>query len=240
MRLRLIFLALATLVATPLADAKEAYVTFTFDDAPKSVAEVGLPILEKYGFPATVYISTRNTTFEGYMDWDDIAKVANAGWEIGAHSHTHPHLTKVTDTKIREELETSTKWFREHGYTPISFVPPYGDINPKVMKFVKEYYKTMRTGFPHAYNTVPPKDWYNLAAYDVGDDIALADLSTMFDDLQRDGGWVILVMHHVTPPGEDLEHESDTNLLDEIAKMVKERGISVLTVEGALNQFSNK
>ncbi len=211
--------------------------TFTFDDAPNSVVEVGLPVLEKYGYPATVYIATRNTTAPDYMSWDDVAKVAQAGWEIAAHTHTHPHLTQLTDEKIVEEFETSKLWFAEHGYAPVDFASPYGFMDSRVLKIVKGYYQTHRTGWPHAVNQIPP-DWYHLAAYDVGNDIKLAAVSKMLDSLQKTGGWVILVMHHVTPRGEPVEYSSDTNLLEDIAKLVKARGIPVLTVEEALKKFS--
>ena len=31
------------------------------------------------------------------MSWDQLGGLAEAGWEIGSHTRTHPHLTQVGD-----------------------------------------------------------------------------------------------------------------------------------------------
>jgi peptidoglycan/xylan/chitin deacetylase (PgdA/CDA1 family) len=42
------------------------------------------------------------------MGWSDIRSVAEAGVEVGAHSRTHPRLDRLSDVRLREELERSS------------------------------------------------------------------------------------------------------------------------------------
>ena len=38
------------------------------------------------------------------MSWDQLREVADAGWEIGAHTCSHPFLTELSDEDLRREL----------------------------------------------------------------------------------------------------------------------------------------
>ena len=41
------------------------------------------------------------------MSWDQLGGLAEAGWEIGSHTRTHPHLTTLDDDTLRDELAES-------------------------------------------------------------------------------------------------------------------------------------
>lgn len=99
----------------------------TFDDAFRSVLDRGLPILERLGVPATVFVPTDfanealpmtwsnlgkwiGTRFErelSCMSWDDLRSLSDAGWEIGSHTCSHPDLTTVHRDAAAVELERS-------------------------------------------------------------------------------------------------------------------------------------
>ncbi|HEV8677444.1 MAG TPA: polysaccharide deacetylase family protein, partial [Candidatus Paceibacterota bacterium] len=158
MRILLLFLS-AFLLASCSASAQtpKAIVTFTFDDVPKSVERIGLPILDAYHYPATVYVETRNTggNYPDYMNWEDVKKVADAGWEIGAHTHTHPHLTKLSNEAILEDLFTSTQELAAHGYAPVDFATPFGDWDDRVISIIKRHYASQRDAWPAGVNALP-------------------------------------------------------------------------------------
>jgi peptidoglycan/xylan/chitin deacetylase (PgdA/CDA1 family) len=222
------------------AQTPQAIVTFTFDDVPKSVARVGLPILQKYRYPATVFVETRNTdgNYPDYMNWDDVKKVADAGWEVGAHTHTHPHLTKLTDEEILEDLFTSAQKLAEHGYAPTDFASPYGDLDDRVLAIIKRHYASQRDAWPAGVNELPLKDPYHIASYEVNNDTNWSTLSSLLDDLQTKGGWLVLQVHEVTPKGQPVQGQYDTNLLEDIVERVHARGFPVLTIREALSRLS--
>ena len=83
-------------------------IAVTFDDAYRSVARLGLPLLETLGVRATVFAPTafvgdpsprgwEGTDFWAHgdwadeiavMDWPELRGLADAGWEVGSHTRT--------------------------------------------------------------------------------------------------------------------------------------------------------
>lgn len=65
---------------------KRAAISLTFDDARASQLDVGIPILDQYGFKATFCVST-GPVQQRVREWRN---VVSAGHEIGNHSMRHP------------------------------------------------------------------------------------------------------------------------------------------------------
>lgn len=126
----------------------------TFDDAFASVLEHALPVLERLGAPATVFAPTgfcdgaRPLSWDGIeewaggphahelraLDWDELAFLAARDWEIGSHTVTHPHLTRLGEADLRHELEASRATCEERlGRACPSIAYPYGDVDPHVV-----------------------------------------------------------------------------------------------------------
>jgi peptidoglycan/xylan/chitin deacetylase (PgdA/CDA1 family) len=125
----------------------------TFDDAFRSVKDYAEPTLARHGLPATVFAptefmdggahlewpgvahwkSTSNAAELAAMDWNDLRRLADAGWEIGSHTCTHPRLTQLDDTSLTRELTNSLARCAEQLGRPCqSIAYPYGDVNGRV------------------------------------------------------------------------------------------------------------
>ena len=95
----------------------------TFDDGYRSVLELALPILSRLGLPGTVFVPTDfpgggpmawpgidgwlGTEHEHELQplsWDELRRLQDAGWEIGSHACSHPHLTRLGDAELEREL----------------------------------------------------------------------------------------------------------------------------------------
>ncbi len=91
----------------------------SFDDGLRNTRTTALPILQALGIPATVYVTTdfigaRNPWLGSSADAEilseaEIAELAGAGWEIGAHTITHPDLSKLDYDSCRTEIEGSVR-----------------------------------------------------------------------------------------------------------------------------------
>ena len=56
-------------------------------------------------------------------------------FEIGNHSYLHPHMTKITPARMRQELqETQDVQYRLTGHQGVLFRPPYGELNPTLVR----------------------------------------------------------------------------------------------------------
>ncbi|MDE0103118.1 MAG: polysaccharide deacetylase family protein [Bryobacterales bacterium] len=66
-------------------------VVLTFDDAVKSDRYFVAPLLRELGFSATFFVTHRWMSDEqNFMSWEEIAEIAEMGFEIGNHSWSHP------------------------------------------------------------------------------------------------------------------------------------------------------
>ena len=131
----------------------------TFDDAYRSVFEVAFPILSRLGHRGTVFVpsafagSETPMAWPGIdqwlggpheaellpMSWDELRHLAEAGWEIGSHSRTHPMLTHVDDESVAHELAGSRRECEERLGRPCrSLAYPYGDHDERIVQAASE------------------------------------------------------------------------------------------------------
>ena len=125
----------------------------TFDDAFRSVLDLALPVMRRLGLPGSLYVPTDFPGRPGPMAWEgtdhwvggphehelrclewaDLAELAEAGWEIGSHTRSHPHLTHLSDEALRDELEGSRAACEEAiGGLCRTIAYPYGDVDERV------------------------------------------------------------------------------------------------------------
>ena len=93
-------------------------VVLSFDDSVKSQFTVVRPILLKYQFGATFFI-TEGFDFQDnkrdYMTWDQIAQLHKDGFEIGNHTRDHLSITKENAAQAAEQVRAINDRCREHG-----------------------------------------------------------------------------------------------------------------------------
>jgi peptidoglycan/xylan/chitin deacetylase (PgdA/CDA1 family) len=112
-------------------------VALSFDDGYRSVFDEALPVLRDVGFTATLFVNDAGQTdepppMEGRerMTWKQIEKLRDAGFEIGAHTLTHPDLTRVGRSRMEAEIAGSRVGIESRlGVKVTSFAYPFGRWN---------------------------------------------------------------------------------------------------------------
>ena len=103
-------------------------VVLTFDDSSASHYAVARPVLKRYGFGATFFITegfTFPTNKKDYLTWGPIAELHRDGFEIGNHTRDHLGITEKTVPRLAEQLAVIAARCREQGIpTPVSFAWP--------------------------------------------------------------------------------------------------------------------
>jgi peptidoglycan/xylan/chitin deacetylase (PgdA/CDA1 family) len=143
----------ATFADAVLAEAPARTFAVTFDDAFASVLTLAYPILSSLGIPATMFAPTAFMEhrqpllwpgIEHWRDtadapelrslcWDDLRRLAGDGWEIGSHTRTHPHLTRLDDESLTEELARSREEISSYLGTRCKTIAyPYGEADERV------------------------------------------------------------------------------------------------------------
>lgn len=126
---------------------KKIFVTTSWDDG--HILDIKLAnLLKKYGIKGTFYVSPKNREIHSSKMMSAIElKKLSEDFEIGAHTMTHPHLTKITDETARREIVDSKKHLeRVTGGKIDSFCYPAGFYNKKHIKMVE------KAGFSFARN----------------------------------------------------------------------------------------
>ena len=152
-------------------------VILTFDDSFTDFYTNAMPILQKYEFPATLYIPTSfvGTTSrwlddigEGHrsiLGWGQLREIADSMIECGAHSQTHADLDTVSYAQARQEIFESKAILENHlGREITSFAYPFGHLDSTVHKLVRE------AGFTSACTVMMPwqVDLYRLPRKNIG------------------------------------------------------------------------
>jgi peptidoglycan/xylan/chitin deacetylase (PgdA/CDA1 family) len=108
----------------------------TFDDGMDDNHAVVMPILTELGLPATIYVVTgligRRNPWMGeragarMMTEPELAELAAAGFEIGAHTVSHPDLSQLDFEACRREMTESRDVLEQLLGLPVrTFAYPY-------------------------------------------------------------------------------------------------------------------
>ena len=123
----------------------------TFDDAFASILQAR-PILARLGFPATVFVvgdfvgGDRLLEWPGITDWletehreefrclpeSELRGLQDEGWEIGAHTMTHPHLPELDSEAALHELAASRELVAERFGACETVAYPFGEADDRI------------------------------------------------------------------------------------------------------------
>ena len=138
-----------------------------FDNGWLDTAEVVLPILSRFGFTATCFPITDGveaashgdakavrTLTEGivehpFMTWNQLRKLLEAGWEIGAHTATHckvadKHAVEGDDAVVWEAQTANNLFERQLSLVPEHFAYPSGSRSDRTDELLAAYYRSLR------------------------------------------------------------------------------------------------
>lgn len=147
----------------------EKAVVLTFDDGFQSNYKNLFPILKRFGFNATIFLTTdfigRRMTWrkaKGIPDfpmlsWEQIRIMQSYGIDFQSHGASHSFLTTLSEEELEREISRSVEEIEERlGKKTEFFCYPYGDHNTNTIRILK------RMGFLGAcsaiYGKVMPED----------------------------------------------------------------------------------
>ena len=134
-------------------------VSLTFDAAwgNEDTQEL-IDILNRYGVKATFFLVGQ--WVDKYPE--SVRELYDAGMEIGNHSNEHPHMAKLSEKQIRDEVNAcSEKIENVTGEAPSLFRCPYGEYNDTVIGAINDMGMT-----PIQWN-VDSLDWKDLSADEI-------------------------------------------------------------------------
>jgi len=138
----LVFSSVFPFAAHALEPIPDKLVALTFDDSVKSHFTFVRPILKRYGFGATFFVTEGfdfRTNKKEYMTWEEIAQLHRDGFEIGNHTRDHLGVSPKTVSQLPEQLEAINKKCKEYGIPiPTSFAYPGNGTAPEALTRLRE------------------------------------------------------------------------------------------------------
>lgn len=172
------------------------FVSFTFDDARSGVYDHALEIFDANDALASIYVTTDPIGEPGYMDWQQLADVAQIGWALGGHTINHQYLTEMDD--IWDELTVPIELIAENtGYNATVFASPYGAYNDQTMYSIEQNYDGHLLAY--SYNNVNhlvASDPYYIRRIELTHDV---DVEAICNDIETADtqDWFVFMLHQV-------------------------------------------
>ena len=124
-------------------------IVLSFDDGYRSHLTAALPILSARGWPGVLNLDLSNLAPPWGVGIRGVRRLIAAGWEIDAHSLSHPDLTALGGASLTREVGGSRREIRRlFGRTPRFFCYPAGRYDADVVAAVRA------AGFDGATTTV--------------------------------------------------------------------------------------
>jgi peptidoglycan/xylan/chitin deacetylase (PgdA/CDA1 family) len=180
-------------------------------------------MLKQQGWAATIYVVTDAVgtpvypcdgggTLPDPITLDQLRALQDAGWDVSAHTATHPDLTTLSAADQSVQLTKARDWLVANGFSDGArfFATPYGKRNSDTVALASAIYQNLRDGSAspnRGYETPLNMNWVRNTRYGLRfqeitslDRTTLAEFQSWVDAAIASGTWLIVVGHTVDGP----------------------------------------
>lgn len=220
---------------------KEAILSFTFDDFPRSSYTVGGTILNQFGFKGTYYVSFglfgKKLPVGPAFKHEDVENLLTDGHELGCHTFDHLHSWDTDPVQYRQSIKKNKSAFKRlyQNVDHINFSYPISFPSPFIKKVTMKSFSSSRGG-GQTFN-VGKIDKNLLKSYfiDKKNNQDPQPLIELIDETIRQKAWLILSTHDIAD--KPSEFGCKIAFFKEIVEYAASSGISVLPVREVIKHF---
>lgn len=220
--------------------SRQPYISFTFDDFPRTALLDGGEILNRYGLSGTYYTALglmgKGSPSGALFVLDDLKRAIGHGHELGCHTHSHCHswntATDVFEDAIRRNRAAIAELMT--GVEFKSFSYPISEPRPLTKRVTAKYFESCRAGGQKP--NVSSADRNQLAAYFLekvrG---AIQPVKDVIDLNRRQAGWLIFATHDIAP--DPSPYGCTPEFFEEVVQYAVASGARILPVSSALRSI---
>ena len=146
----LVFDYLSSLYAKEQKEKKEdKFVILMFDRGYQSIFSTAKPIMDKFGFKASIFIACDYIENGDGMNWNQVRQFYNDGYDIQSHGLSHTRLTDLkSENEIQSVISGGKECLEDNGFSPTVFQAPYnkGGEDPFIVDTIGNYFNLAFTG----------------------------------------------------------------------------------------------
>jgi len=161
----------------------DKFVIIMFDRGYDSIFSTAKPILDKYGFKASIFIACDYIDSDDGMNWNQVKQLYLDGHDIQSHGLEHTKLTEIkSSSKIESIVSGGKECLEERGFSPTVFQAPYnkGGDDPKIVDKIGQHFDLAFTG--HSELMFLNCDGWENFGYDKENYQDITDCRPYFDD----------------------------------------------------------
>lgn len=212
-------------------------VTVAFDDGWQSFYTKAFPLFQSYQMPTTQFIVSdfSDKKMAGYMNFDEITKLKQAGNEIGSHSLRHCDQAKMSQREVANDTVQSKNILSKHSLGPARiFAYPHGSYTASTQQTLEPEYDLIRTsdaGYNDRYF-----DRTNIRAMSVMSTTTNREFESWLQYASDNNVWLVLTYHRVDETG---EYSSTSKQIKDQLELIKKSKLRVMTLTDAARAASN-
>jgi peptidoglycan/xylan/chitin deacetylase (PgdA/CDA1 family) len=168
-------------------------VSFVFDDGNDTDFLVGREVFAAHGAVASTAVTTGFIGTPEHLTVEQILDLQKSGWEIMAHTVTHPNLKALEPQELEYELSSSRAALERLGARVDNIVYPYNKNDEAVRNVTARYYRSGRGG-TNAFNHAPI-DPYFIRSFSMKHDTER--MKGLIDTAHADGSWLVFYQHEI-------------------------------------------
>jgi len=180
-----------------------SYVSFTFDDFPRTALTAGGRILTDHGVHGTYFVSFRLLGSESpsgpIATTADIESLLQAGHEVGCHTFDHLDGTKVTPSEFERSIHANRDALVESrlGARFSVFAYPLDGPALPVKRVTGPHFRASRWGGQTFNHDVMDLNLLHAYFLDQRSPARLEDLARLIEANASAGGWLIFATHDI-------------------------------------------
>ncbi|MGZ5470137.1 MAG: polysaccharide deacetylase family protein [Nitrososphaeraceae archaeon] len=145
----LVFDYLSSLYAQEQKEIEDKFVILMFDRGYESIFSKAKPILDKFGFKASIFIACDYIENGEGMNWNQVRQLHTEGYDIQSHGLEHTRLTDLkSENEIQSVISGGKECLQKNGFSPTAFQAPYnkGGDDPFIVDTMGNYFNLAFTG----------------------------------------------------------------------------------------------
>jgi oligosaccharide reducing-end xylanase len=177
---------------------RDAAVSYTFDDNCPNQLAVAIPMMNSYGFKATMFVPSA-----WIKDWTGLQNAADRGNEIASHTVTHANLGNLTPVQQIPEFKDSREAINAHiiGHSCITIAYPFCERGNDSL--CMNYYMAARA-CQDTIESKTPADFMNISSIPTGTESSIQtvpDFNNKVEKADSIKGWCVFLIHGIDNDG---------------------------------------